>query len=417
MLAMHWRNSEKLVRLNVLSPLLQESGEYMHNVLSASIIGIPVLHFPFNRDVKLTLDRARTLGISLKHCEKIGGVIICAPEHRQSLKLKWHELQQKKNQKEVTEICDMLEKFDSFSYLDILDEVDEILRTKNKLIYAIGAQEQLSSRSSRVHVLQGLLAIVGLSSKSEGKEIRRLLSGELVCQGDVGLKNGKFQEFRILPGENFGEVRTSLLRELAEKLIENPPYELRELAQLESRLDDVIDYVTQPERGHFNSEDLDETCIDDVLALRGFLANDLFVHCLMKRNRVDYGVNREPGARRKLMAVPFHACETPALRAEFGHPDCALMYTCLSYYYDGLNHQQVEQAFHKLLLLGESAQEAIYKTWYQQSCTIMTDVHQSALDVVKKLDLSNTILVSNLVQYFAFNTLTINFWLNSYVFP
>ena len=417
MLAMNWRSSDKLVRLNFLSSLLQEAGEYMHNVLTATVIGIPVLHIPFNRDVKLTLAQAATLKVSLEHCSEVGGAILCAPEHRQSFKLKWHELN--KCEDEFDEICDVLKALESLPYLDILDEVDEILRTKNKLIYAIGSQEQLASKESRWNVLQGLLQIVTCVSNSGSAQIRDILSNGLVCQGQMGLKDGKFQEFRILPGEHFEKVRSDISRALAETLIAHPPsYELRSLEQLKgSRLSGVVEYVIEPKCADFNNEDLSDSCIDDILALRGFLANGLFVHCLMKRNRVDYGVNREPGAKRKLMAVPFHACETPALRAEFGHPDCALMYSCLAYYYDGLNQIQVEQAFQTLLLLGPSAQEDIYRTWYKQSCSEMQPQHQNSLDTITKVDLSNTILVSLLVRYFAFNTLTINFWLNSCVFP
>ena len=409
MLAMHWRNSDKLVRLNFLTPLLQEAFEYMHNVLCASIIGIPVLHHPFNRDVKLTFEMARIYVTSLKHCQKLGGVLLCAPEHRLSLKLNFFELKQTG----APEVCQVLKEIDSFNYLDILDEVDEILRTKNKLIYAIGSQEQLTSKESRWNVLQGLLKVIGSSSK-----IRKILSQPLVSQGDIGLREAKFQEFRILPGELFEGVRVDFLKMLVEELVANPPFELRWMKGLNISLSDVIDYVTKPEkREQVILDGFENSCVDDILALRGLLANGLFAHCLMKRNRVDYGINRRASGKKKLMAVPFHACETPALRAEFGHPDCALMYTCLAYYYDGLNSAQVEQAFQSLLTLGESAQADIYRTWFELSSAIMEPAHKTSLDSVRKLDLSNSVLVSLLVKYFSFNICTINFWLNGIVFP
>jgi hypothetical protein len=37
------------------------------------------------------------------------------------------------------------------------------------------------------------------------------------------------------------------------------------------------------------------------------------------------------------MAVPFQAKDVPAERAEFGHPDVAIILTILSYYYSGLS--------------------------------------------------------------------------------
>ena len=36
------------------------------------------------------------------------------------------------------------------------------------------------------------------------------------------------------------------------------------------------------------------------------------------------------------MAIPYRASGIPAERSEFAHPDCAIIYTQLSYYYDGL---------------------------------------------------------------------------------
>ena len=408
MLVMHWRNSDKLVRLNFLTPLLQEAFEYMHNVLCASIIGILIFHHPFNRDVKLTCGLSRTYVSSLKHCQKLGGVLVCSPEHRLSLKLKFFELKQAG----ASEVCHILKEIDSFKYLDILDEVDEILRTKNKLIYAIGSQEQLTSKESRWNVLQGLLKVIGSSSK-----IQKILSQPLVTQGEIGLSEAKFQEFRILPGELFEGVRVEFLKMLVQELVSNPPFELRWLSQLNANLIAVLDYVTKPDQSELLFNIPEASCLDDVLALRGFLASGLFVHCFMKRNRVDYGVNRRASGKKKLMAVPFHACETPALRAEFGHPDCALMYTCLAYYYDGLDSAQVEQAFRTLLSLGESAQADIYRTWFELSSVIMESDHKTSLDSVRKLDLSNSVLVSLLVNYFSFNIFTINFWLNSIIFP
>ena len=138
----------------------------------------------------------------------------------------------------------------------------------------------------------------------------------------------------------------------------------------------------------------------------------------MRKNRVHYGVNRL-GGKKKLIAVLFRACETPSLRAEFGHSDCALMYTCLAYYYDGLTFDQVEEAFKRLLhsrLLGDSAQKAIYDEWFNLSAPVMTSEELLWLDDVAKLDLSNSILVSLLVKHFSKNIKTINFWLNNCVF-
>ena len=426
MLAMYWKNSDNLVRFNFLSALLQEAGEYLHSVLSATVLNIPVFYFPFNRDVKLTAESAEGLVWCLKRCSTTGAVILCSPEHRMSLKLKWYELKtnyksskpENSTESERTgvcnslEVCKRLEELDSLKYLDVLDEVDEILRTKNKLIYAVGSQEQLPSRESRLNVLQGLLGVV-----ASCEHIQQTLSRYSLIQGNVGHVNGSFQEFQFVANERHEVPVKRVIEAFATELLENPPYELRWLRNVNLALkNDIIYYATGPHVVHFDTGIIDTGRLDDILALRGFLAHGLFLHCLTKRNRVDYGVNRL-GGKKKLMAVPFRACETPSLRAEFGHPDCALMYTCLSYYYDGLSFDQILQTFKTLQSLGNNAQKTIYMEWFALCKSLIPSDEYSSLDDACKLDLSNTVLVASLFKYFHKNMKTVNFWLNNCVFP
>ena len=470
MLAMYWKNSSNLVRFNFLSALLQEAGEYLHKTVTATVINIPIFHFPFNRDVGLEAGNVKMFYSALKHCQQVGGVIICAPEHRQSLKLKWfekkgnvnkfdysrtielnggsldrsssqgreneakeHDAESNENESEDDledtdselddlpsdgnqVICRYLDRINSMKYVDVLDEVDEILRTKNKLIYAVGQQTKLPSKESRLNVMQALLGTISSSEK-----VRRLLSDPTLVQGEVGSDMGSFKEFRIIRGETFTGLERRFIQILLEELIGKPPIELEWMKKLRLSKQAVVDYVTKPEVKFSAWSEIDSNCHDDILALRGFLASGLLVHCLMRRNRVDYGVRRS-GGKQRLMAVPFRACETPSLRAEFGHPDCALMYTCLCYYYDGLNSEQVFEAFSHLLHsdFGESTKTKYYEDWFKvfkdNPCQ-MPPEHRERLDDVAKLDLTNTILMSLLNWYFSKNRKTINFWLNHCVFP
>ena len=408
MLIMHWRNTDKLIRVNFLSPLLSEAFDYMHRTLCDSVIGIKFFKMPFNRDVDLTVENTQTMIASMSYCQDSGGIILVAPEHRLSLKLKWYELKEKGED----DICEKLDILDNLNYLDILDESDEILRIKNKLIYACGSQESLPSRESRCNVMEALLKVI-----KDSLLVQELLSRPMVVQrepGQIELAE-MLNEFRILPGDAFEKIRIFFVESLITELCANPPYELRWMRELKKSLSDIVQYVTNPNKIDFCWERFDVNQRQDVLALRGYLANGLFVHCLMKRNRVDYGINRE--SKRKCMAVPFRACETPALRAEFGHPDCALMYTCLAYYYDGLSEDQVLQAFKTLLSRGENVQIAIYDEWFKLSKpSIVMGPHEKVLDAVTKIDLTNSILLALLVQYFKYNIATINFWLNTNVF-
>ena len=177
-----------------------------------------------------------------------------------------------------------------------------------------------------------------------------------------------------------------------------------------------MNYVTNPAAEvQLPSDTAHKKIVDFLLCLRGYLANGLLVHCLMKRNRVEYGIKRDS---RKKMAVPFHAVETPAPRAEFGHPDCAMIYSFLAYYYDGLPQKQVVEAFNILLSLGDTAQASIYEIWYKLSePSIIKECCEDKLDSVSKIDLSNGMLLTLLVKYYQYNTATINFWLETKGFP
>jgi hypothetical protein len=99
-----------------------------------------------------------------------------------------------------------------------------------------------------------------------------------------------------------------------------------------------------------------------LLLYRGLLAHAVLKFCLkQKRWRVDYGLD----PTRTLLAVPFRAKDVPSPRADFGHPEVALILTCLTYYYGGLNNSQIALCFELLFKLDNPAHE------YEVSSTVM----------------------------------------------
>jgi hypothetical protein len=55
----------------------------------------------------------------------------------------------------------------------------------------------------------------------------------------------------------------------------------------------------------------------------------------------------------------------PSPTSEWGHPDVAIILTCLSFYYQGLNLAQFKQAFEQLLKSDEPSVE--YEKWATQT--------------------------------------------------
>ncbi|QRW06891.1 hypothetical protein RhiLY_05890 [Ceratobasidium sp. AG-Ba] len=153
---------------------------------------------------------------------------------------------------------------------------------------------------------------------------------------------------------------------------------------------------------------LDPVLREGLLLMRGLLACGIIVFALRdKRYRVDYGLHLE----RSLLAVPYHAKDIPSMRAEFGHPDVAIVLTCLSYYGDGLTESQLGTCFELLYKLDNPALE--YGQWTQRNSAIPPSLRQ--LDGVNLKDSEQ--FAKHIFPTFSRNAAAINFFLNSVVFP
>ncbi|KAI9910353.1 hypothetical protein PsorP6_010208 [Peronosclerospora sorghi] len=153
-----------------------------------------------------------------------------------------------------------------------------------------------------------------------------------------------------------------------------------------------------------------------LLSLRGFVAFGVLEHCLEKRNRVDFGLPL-PGTRHKKLAIPFRAADVPSERSEFSHPDVCIVLTLLGYYHSGLTSDEVQSTFEMLLCLNISEQDHEYNRWFGsvKSCLVAED--QAALCDVRHISLVDTRQVELLCRVYSFCMETINFYLNTCVFP
>ncbi|CAF4273305.1 unnamed protein product, partial [Rotaria sordida] len=149
------------------------------------------------------------------------------------------------------------------------------------------------------------------------------------------------------------------------------------------------------------------------LIIRGLLSSEVLLIAFKKRYRVNYGVNPNIYFNR-LMAVPFRAKDIVADRTEFGHPDVALVLTHLSYYYSGLNDEQLTQCFNRLIA-EETDPASIYDQWilYEKDDDIPTNIKQ--WKGVNLIDYQQR--TQYLFPTFRYNILVINYFLNYFVFP
>ena len=425
MLILSMANQNSLVRLHFLSALLGEVYEYLHRHLTASLFLRRLYLLPFQRNIKLSEDDALTIYENLQRCKDSRGAVCIAPEHRLSLELKWHELYAAKNHT----LCSLLRKIQQLPYLDIIDESDEILRSKFQLIYAVGSCMPLPDGSVRCIVCQAVLWQLQSSDCRSSDTFRRVSSRRGA---------GTFDDIRLIPGEAADEYCSALKAQIALRIMDDPPYHMRWLADTSQNLRDaIVKFVISPcdtgllQRfadvssrlqqlaanpfftGSFMESNVKQS---QLLALRGLLAYGIFEHCLTARYRVDYGIDERRGVKHRT-AVPYRASDSPSERSEYKQPEMILFLTILSYYHEGMSRSEMKEAVTKLLSHESIAQRLEYELWVSSARPTMTQEQLDALDTIAKLDVTNELQTDLLHKVFGYNMAAINFWLNNCVFP
>ena len=403
MLILHWagKGDQQLLRITALTALINELFDFLHRHLCASILRRKIFLLPFHRDVQLKEEDVKVMISSMEFCRRSGGVLLVAPEHRLSLQLKWHEL---RLQGQKT-LCDLLQQFFALPSRDCLDESDEVLRHKYQLIYAVGSPIPLPEGPERWQVATALLRVL------QSEKLRTFLSkASVIEKGDCET----FQALRLIPGQQLDAIMPHVRVAMVEQLMDDPPYDFAWLQNFKGN-HSVVRFLTSPQAdGKILPTDIPQDRITVMLALRGFLACSVLEHCLSKRHSVEYGIRRSHGKR---LAVPYRASNTPSERSEFGHPDCAIFLTLLSYFYDGLSRSELREAFETLLLCDESIQESHYDVWFNLSYQRMQPEERAAVQRVSMVDLSNDNQLEVLHDYYHMNFETIAFWVCHCLFP
>ena len=439
MLLLHLARPGTLVRMHFLSQLLGEAYLFLHRHLTASLMNRRLCLLPFDREKKLTnIHDVQRMYEGLLRCERNGGAVLVAPEHRLSLQLKAHDLRLSEKssgayvanfgQIRAEQIRAELDRLHRRPYYDIFDESDEELRHQFQLIYACGSCTDLPAGPERWIVAEALLREIRCNP-----EAARILTADVSKRQPpqsifAGKFDGKFDGIRLLLGEPLERVLEELKRILAKGVLDDPPYEMlwiRPQGKKHQMHDGIIEFVTDPgaDLASFRKrwkddmgEEIKSVQCDHLLALRGMLACGLLVHCLSRRHRVDYGIDERRGITRRT-AVPYRGSNTPSDRAEYAQPDILILLSLLSYYHDGLTREQIEEATRTLLKLGPQAQKDQYALWLSSASQMMNEEQEKALNSVEKLDLTNELQFDMLFTVYRYNMAAVNFWLNSCVLP
>ena len=110
------------------------------------------------------------------------------------------------------------------------------------------------------------------------------------------------------------------------------------------------------------------------------------------------------------IAVPFDAKGVPSEQAEFGHPDVSILFTCLAFYYSGLNLPQFREGLQHVLKSDDPA--AAYDRWTYGSDTLPEALHH--WNVINGDDKGQ---VEELWRHLRLNRNVLDHYMNNFVFP
>ncbi|EUC59846.1 large low complexity protein, putative, partial [Rhizoctonia solani AG-3 Rhs1AP] len=399
-------DSSRLVRVVVLKPLWRQMFDLLVNRLSG-LSNRRIYYLPFGRHIEIDNSIAQKLRSLYEECMHEGGILLAQPEHILSFKLMgidrlitWSD----SSDMAVADSLRSIQKWLKAHTRDILDESDEILHVRYQLVYTVGDQQPLDDHPDRWTTTQQLLH---LAAEHIEQFQQKYANGLLHKYRD----HGRFPKIRIMP-DCLVEAEQSLIKAIAADVRNGRLLNLSCDRLPLSVQNNLIEFFTENQLPFLEYESLRQSCGDalwkGLLLVRGLLASGILVFALKhKHYRVDYGLDLS----RSLLAVPYRAKDTPSLRAEFGHPDVAVVLTCFSYYYQGLTNQQLDLCFELLFKLDNPTLE--YEQWVQRNSATPDDLRQ--LNGVNIKDREQ--FTDRLVPAFSHNSATIDFFLSSVVFP
>jgi hypothetical protein len=287
-----------------------------------------IFYLPFSRSLRITPTHAEKIQSLFAECRRVGGILVAEPDHILSFKLMTVEQQLSPADAGAwpsTVLAAPLlssQRWLEMHTRDLLDESDELLHVRFQLVYTMGDQKHLEGYPDRWTTTQHVMTLVSEHACHLHDEF------PLGVEFHPGVV-GSFSRFRILDARAGEKLVQLVSDDILDGRLPNFMFE-----HVPSRIKDAI-------RKCFTVSVTDEQYLDEVrrycagsslwsglLLIRGLLAHGILVYALKERRwRIDYGLDHQ----RTMLAVPYRAKDVPSCRAEFGHPDIAIILTCLSY--------------------------------------------------------------------------------------
>ena len=297
---------------------------------------------------------------------------------------------------------------------DVLDESDVILAARTQLVYPSGAQTAVDGAPQRWVLAQALLAVVE-------DQLPRLCERfpQSVNSSPRGADNNGGRGFPMVQILQMDHIQEPLNAAILESLSSGLATSFGTwassaagvaAARKQQMVHDALaadsnTAAIEAAAGLFADP---RAARDGLLLVHGLLCHRILLVCLRKRWNVQYGLhpNRSP------IAVPYEAKGVPSDRSEFGHPDVAILLTCLAFYYSGLTREQFRSSLRHILCHHDDPVTA-YGQWIAGGAASLPAELQQ-WNVVNPDDESQ---VDQLWSLLRLTRPVVDHYLNTFVFP
>lgn len=360
-------NNSQLVRVIVAKP----QSKQMFQILASKLGGLvdrQIYHLPFSRSIKMDESKINAIHKLCNECMTSGGILLIQPEHILSFKLMTLDRLMSANAAVGASLLRTQQFLDNRSR-DVIDESDENFAVRFELVYTMGEQTHLQFSPERWIIAQKVLQL-----------FRDIAIDLARCSNDLvelsSCKEGEFPRIRILRSDAYNDIIKRLAKQVCGMTFPGCPIAYQPEGVrgaiftylTEANLDNS--QITQVEGANFWTD----VTKGPLLLLRGLLAGGILTFAFgSKRWRVNYGLDpsRLPATK---LAVPFRAKDNPTQRSEFSHPDVSIVLTLMSYYYGGLEDEELFTAFNHLLKSDQAQVE--YDEWTRRAGDMPESFHQ-----------------------------------------
>ncbi|KAK6583459.1 hypothetical protein PZA11_004535 [Diplocarpon coronariae] len=340
-------NGKDLLRVIVPKSLLVQTAQLLHARLGG-LIGRELRHIPFSRQTPTNAPTVQAFRKIHEDVQISSGIVIALPENLLSFKLSGLQRLCEGRNLEAADMIDA-ERWLSQRARDIIDECDSILALRTQLIYPSGAQKAVDGHPMRWEIAEALLGRVNSHLHSLQQKFPQSIEFRM---GEVG-----FPAVFFLRPDVENELMERLVGDICSGQTSIFPADCSETDR------EMIGNFISKERPKKRVTTYIHNIFKDkpalrqaIYLLRGLLVHRILLMTLKRRWNVQYGLHPD----RDPVAVPYHAKGTPSDQAEWGHPDVAIMFTCLAFYYSGLSPARLRQALEHVLKSNDPTQ--VYDT-------------------------------------------------------